>query len=236
MMKGWKLPALVVFWIPWSLAASTGALEPVPTPTPRASASPLPNDGWIETYSIPEMRIFRKEIPGTGLLAYRAEGTIPAPIGKLVTLMVETSRKPQWMDRVKEATILEQPSPMERIEYMHTVAPWPLTDREFLYYAKLEKSTESKTITVRMKSIEDPRRPIRPDRVRGSIREGTYTLTAISPTHTKFSAQTLADPKGRIPKFIVNFVGKMWARRVFDNIVKIASRPVIESSPLVADF
>lgn len=193
-------------------------------------------EGWVETYSIPELRIYRKIIPDSGLVAYKAEGIVPSPIGKLVTLVVDPTKKVLWMERLVEATILAQPTPYERIEYMHTRAPWPLTDREFLYEAKLERNLAERSVTVRMKSVEDPRRPFRPDRIRGSIREGVYTLTMVSSDRTRFSAETLADPKGRIPKFIINFVGKIWARRVFDNIVRIAARPDVESSPLVADF
>ncbi|MGZ3709664.1 MAG: START domain-containing protein, partial [Bdellovibrionota bacterium] len=95
----------------------------------------------------------------------------------------------------------------------------------------------SKTVTFEAHSVEDPRVPPLSGVVRGQIHFAKFTMTGLDEgKKTHVEMESLTDPRGALPKWIVNFFQKIVMRKWMDVMLKIVARPDIPPSPLVKDF
>jgi START domain-containing protein len=194
----------------------------------------LTDDGWIKVKSIDGITIYRKKIEGSSIVAFRGETVIDAPIAKVAQVLSDTSRKREWVDRCLEAQNIRVFSPLERIEYNKTDSPWPVADRDFLFRVKTEFDKEQKQLIIRFESVEDPAKPDVPDTVRGRLYDSRYVLTSLDDgMRTRILVQIQADPKGEVPKWIVNLVQRDWPRQTLLGIERQVAKPDVPEHPLV---
>src|SRR5690349_8969755 len=72
---------------------------------PAAENLPAPKNTEAEKASLPWEKIreqdgitvFRREVPGSPVLAFKGEGVVPAPIEKVATIIFDTTRAPEWV-------------------------------------------------------------------------------------------------------------------------------------------
>ncbi len=174
------------------------------------------------------LKMYRMEVPGSPLLAYRGEGFIDAPMAKLFTVIEDTPRKPQWMSRIQTAQVIRVLSENEKLEYVHVKLPWPLKDRDFVYKVKVSFDTSSLSAKLHFESVEDPSRPIEPTRIRAHVYYGNFTLTAIDGgRRVRVDADAHADPKGWVPAWAVNIYQKRLPRESIEGLMKQVLKPGI---------
>jgi hypothetical protein len=88
---------------------------------------------------------------------------------------------------------------------------------------------------MRFRSVEDPERPERPDRVRAVIYDAVFTLKPVDGgKRTAIEAESHADPKGAIPKWIVNLYQKRLPRESLERLMTQVSQPGIPDHPLAS--
>ncbi|MBI3551739.1 MAG: hypothetical protein HY077_04415 [Elusimicrobia bacterium] len=206
---------------PEASAAAAGS----PSLAPRAPAS------WEAVGTHDGIAVFRREIPGSAIIAFRGECVIPAAIGKIVSVLTETSRQKEWLDRLVEARVVRAVSERERVEYNRTSAPWPLADRDFLFAWSAALDAANKRVVVLMHSVEDPAAPRRPGIIRGELLQSTWILSALGPKTTQVSVEIQADPRGMIPKWIVNLFQSSWPRRTLEGIRRQVQKPDVGEHP-----
>lgn len=189
---------------------------------------------WEEFDRYNGIVMFRKEIAGSDLLAYKGNGTVNAPIGKLVSAILDTPRKRQWMSRIRVARVLKRESMTSALEYIHLGLPWPLQDRDFLYHVTTEVDPVKKEVMIRYKSIDDPVMPKQDDKVRAHVHFGNFLLRMSEDgKKTWIEAETHADPKGALPKWAVNLYQKRLPRQSLEGLMKQVKKQSVIESPLV---
>lgn len=199
-----------------------------------ADDSSSAKDGWEEYDRYQGITMYRREIPGSSVLAYKGSGDLAGSMAKLVTVILDTPRKREWMSRIREARVLRDISAEEKLEYVHVSVPWPLQDRDFVYTARLELDRVNKKATIHYKSIEDPGMPSQSGKVRAQVYFGTFTLSrAADGVRTHVEAETHADPKGLIPKFLVNIYQKKMPRQSLEGLLAQVYKPDIVEHPAV---
>lgn len=188
---------------------------------------------WDEIDRYDQIVMYRKKIPNSSLLAYRSVGVIDAPLGKLVTVIMDTPRKHEWMPRIKLAEVLRELSPTERIEYVHFKTPWPLKDRDVVYKIKMNRMPNKNEVEIGVTSVEDSLRPAYPNKVRAQLISGTFILR---PTEnglkTEVEAEVHTNPRGIIPIWIVNIYQKKIPRESLEGLMKQVRLMGIESHPI----
>lgn len=193
-----------------------------------ASAGAIPADGWTLVSSESDIKVYRKKVSGSDLLKYRAEGVINAPPAKVMSVIRDTARLQEWTKKVKAVKRVSDPSPDEWIEWVRVSMKWPVRDREFLYRSRMEYEPASGSIVVRVASVTDPHIPPSKGAIRADIHEGLYRLTSLGRgRRTRVSAEIHADPKGKIPDWIVNIVQKKAPRTTLRNLSRQARKPDI---------
>ena len=153
---------------------------------------------------------YRREVAGSPVIAIRGEAVVDAPILHVASVLMDTARLPQWMDRVAEARRLRATSALHYVEYERASTPFPLTDRDFAIESWVEIDAAKKQMVLRAHSVVDPSAPVT-GLVRGEVLSSTFTLTALDVRRTRVVTEVHTDPKGSIPKWMVNLVQKSWA-------------------------
>ena len=127
-----------------------------------------------------------------------------------------------------ESSEIEKASETDRWEYNRTSTPWPLRDRDFVMRTVVSfEKTPVPTLTIQMNSGLNPKKPVIDGVVRGEIVDSKFVLKAIEPGKTWFSCEVLADPKGDIPKWVVNLFQKGWPRDTIEGLRAQVQKPVV---------
>jgi len=113
----------------------------------------------------------------------------------------------KWIPYLEKSLLIERKSETETIEYSLFLAPWPATDRDFVY--SLEQITDlSQSKVYRMKSVNSKLMRETKSSIRAELYESVYTITAIENDVTQVELTFHADLKGWIPNWISNIIQK----------------------------
>jgi hypothetical protein len=212
---------------PDSVQASTLAATP---------ALPKVDKAWEEISNDEQVRVHRKEIEGSDVVAFRGETVIEAPLAKVANVLIDTSRKLEWVHKIVEAKDIREISQYERVEYNHTASGFFMVrDRDFVFHAKAELDKPNQRMIFRLKSVEDPLMP-ETDKVRGHLTNSAYTLTALGDNQTHVVVEIHADPKGSVPKWLVNLFQKSWPRRTLNGIRAQCGKPDVVEHAAIRDY
>jgi len=215
------------FWA--SVTGMTGVLTPV-------HATVLGEDGWEEIYNEDGIRGWRKEVPGSPMIAFRGEAIVDAHVSKVAQVLADSSRKTEWIHRCVKAQTLEEVSDLERFEYNHTAMPAILTDRDFVFHAKVELDRPKQQVRIFFQSADHPNAP-KTNNVRGRLIESRYILTSMGDgSKTKALVEIHADPMGSVPKWLVNIFQKAWPKNTLTGIRKQVAKSDVQELSRLREF
>jgi hypothetical protein len=204
------------------LTAAPGDAPPAPAADPLA--------GWEKIRDEDGIVVHRKEVEGSPLVAFRGEGVIDAPIARVAIVQMDLEHAPEWIDRLVEARVLEVRSDAEYVTYSHVGAPVVVSDRDFVNRATIEFAPPDR-IKFNLQSVDDPPGP-KTSYVRGKLLHSSFELTALDPSHTRIVCEIHADPRGSLPKWVVNLFQKGWAYKTIMQLRKQVTRPdVVDRAP-----
>ncbi len=174
---------------------------------------------------------FRKEIPGSPIVAFKGEAEIGASIPRIIGVLEAIQRENEWMAGVVESHNIEQRTESDRFEYNRTETPWPLQDRDFVIHTRttLER-TPVPTVRIQMNSEPHSKKPHQPGVVRAELIDSSFTLRQITPLRTLFTCEIQADPKGVIPKWAVNLFQRSWPFRTISGLRQQLFKPDIQEN------
>jgi hypothetical protein len=237
LVLGWLLATPALADEPPAPTASAAALGSAPSasaspaPSPASSSSRTPPVAWEKIGEKDGIVAYRREVPGSPLIAVKGEGIVDASIIRVASVLVDTSRATEWIDRLVESRVVREVSETETVHYDHIGTPVVMKDRDFVTRAKLEFDNIGKKVTVNMRSTTDPLAPPT-DFVRGEIMQSYFILTSIEHgTKTHISVEVHADPKGSIAKWIVNMFQKSWPHNTISRLRTQVAKPDIKEHP-----
>jgi hypothetical protein len=150
-----------------------------------------------------------RDVPGRSFPTIRAIAVFDASIYDVLAVLSDVGRYPQWMARCAEARRLSQRGELEYVTYSRTDAPWPVSDRDAVYFARARVKLSQKLVMVHFRAVKDRRVPPKDGVVRLDKLQGYYALKMLGPRRTQLDYQLDADPGGWIPKW----VGKITAKK-----------------------
>lgn len=169
--------------------------------------------------------VYRREVPGSPVIALRGEGEVDAPILRVASVLVDTARAPEWIASLAEAKVVRKLSDDELIQWDHIATPVILKDRDFVFDIKLSLNAKDKVVSLDYHSVYDSGAP-KTDYVRGEFTYGTFTLTSIEGgKKTHILCEVLADPKGSVAKWLVNLFQKDWPHKTIESLRKQVAKP-----------
>jgi hypothetical protein len=202
-----------------------------PTPSP-GSSDPY---GWRLTADTKDgIRAYKRSVPGSKLLAFKGEGDLDVPLPKAFQVLFDTTRATEWIADLKQCRVVRQLSDFEYIEYdLVGTPPLIMKNREFVSRVSMWALPDRKTLVMRYAPALDPLVPPNNRFVRGELVWVDYQLTAIDGgRRTSMTAEVLCDPKGSVPKWLVNWFQKSWPLDTFRSMRRQALKPDIPDWPL----
>ena len=184
--------------------------------------------GWQSMGTKDGISVSRKEVPGSPIIAFHGEGDINAPLIQCATVVLDDDRGPEWVDSLVEAKVVRVINPLEYIEFNHIGTPPLIRDRDFVTDVKMTVDPVAKSFTVKYQSVDEPLMP--PGKwVRGEMMYTYFVLTSIdNGTRTHISCELFADPKGWLPKWLVNLFQQDWPINTIQGLRKQSAKKDIK--------
>ena len=188
---------------------------------------------WDPYYTEDGIQVWRKEIPGCPLIAFRGSGAIPEPIGKVLSVILDTRREAEWIDGLLEARVLRVVSATEDYEYCRIGSGFFLIkDREVVSHNVLTFDPKSRRAVVDTVSADLPDVPRRPGTVRAALEHSYMIIGSVDGGRaTSFVMEALFDPRGSVPKWMVNLFQKRFPVRTIRKIRAQARRSDVVEYP-----
>ena len=150
-----------------------------------------------------DIQVYSRHSPNTSIETVKGVVTISSSLDKLLKVFEDIRKCPNWMYRCKSARTLQQINVVERIDYIVTNLPWPTRDRDLIIHSLFQQDRASKKVEIKFRSIPN-KVAVKPGIVRIEKMNGTMRFVPQKNGNTQFIYEINVDPRGRIPKWMVN--------------------------------
>jgi hypothetical protein len=189
------------------------------------------------------VRCYRRDVAGSDIVALRGEGFVAAPITRVASVLADRKRATEWIDRLAKTKVLRELSETESINWNHIKTPTPLKDRDFVFKTAITTDPAKRKVFFNYHSVTDSAAPETDHYVRGHFKSGKFELTMAERTNKDGSktqgtivvAEVVVDPRGSVPKFIVNMVQKSWPHKTLTALRKQVAKPDIKDDKRVVE-
>ncbi|MFI5390229.1 MAG: START domain-containing protein [Bacteriovoracales bacterium] len=177
---------------------------------------------WEKIQESDGVTVFKSDIPNSPLVGFKGELVIGASAEKIFGILIDEEHIKEWVKDIKYSKLLENFGDYEGILHEEYHLPWPIKDRDFVFHAGVFRDKEG-IVHLTVKSVDIPKVPST-SAIRGKI-EGEYRITPLDKNKCRLEVEVLSDPKGAIPKWIVNLYQKSWPHETLLAIVGELSKP-----------
>ena len=175
------------------------------------------NKQWRQVTNDKGIQVYTIDIPNTDIVKAKAIAEIKVPLIRVRDELDDIANRHQWVPFLKQSKLIVMNSATKRIEYSLFTAPWPASNRDFVYSLELVKES-SDQLVFKMHSVKTDMMPENKKHIRGEIFESIYTLTKINENLTRVELSYHADPKGWLPSWIVNIIQRVLPYKILRNL------------------
>lgn len=203
--------------------------------------APVVDRNWEVLNTAEDVTVYRSLTAQDKIFTFRGVGLVEASIPKLIALMSDPHKMPDWVYNCVEGELVERnfketdraadASSYYQIFYGVTSVPWPLTPRDYVLKAQITYEREPgrslpKNVTIAMRSMQHPQKPVMPGKVRMPVMESMIVMTPEDAegkkTWVDFSVTT--NPGGVIPAWVTRIASRDIPRKTLVNLRKMAAR------------
>jgi START domain-containing protein len=167
---------------------------------------------WSAISMDSRVEVYEGKVSNHNLVAFKGRDVLNHSMADIISVLADIEHSDQWISSMAEAATIETIGPTERIDYNHQSAPWPFSDRDFVFRITTQIISDSEQVIFNLKSVEHPGKPIQPGIIRGNLLQSYLKLTALGDgSRTQLEIMMLVDPKGAIPVWLVNLINRYWA-------------------------
>jgi hypothetical protein len=179
------------------------------------------------------IRSYKRVVPGSPLMAFRGEAIIDAPIARVMSVLFDADRVGEWIPHMLESRVLRWiDEPVEYVQYTLFDAPWPVADRVFLSHVTVEVEPETRRTVILYGDAEDE--PPTNRWIQGYNGGSYYILEPVDEGRgTRIIGVGQADPKGSIPKWLINWIGSSWPHNTLVHLRTQVARDDIEELAVI---
>lgn len=188
---------------------------------------------WKFLYEKSGIRVYKqKKGDKDSPMAFRAIGILNAKTIDVLDVLrnVESSN---WDPGVKKKHTITEHSVYEAVIYNINTLPWPADPRDSILHSKLSTDKKNRVIHVNTWSVEHKNYPEFDGYVRGVLHHSNFIFKPTKDGQTFVDMDAKLDPKGWIPKIVVNYVQKGW---VYDFLKNLEKEAQITKLPKIPEF
>jgi hypothetical protein len=151
----------------------------------------------------------RRAVSGSNLKEFRGRGVINAPVAAILAVFSDVPHATEWMDSCSGSRTVADVSDREMLVYNRTRAPWPVSDRDAVLRNTVTFDEAERAVRLDFWSVADERAPPVAGVVRMPFLRGHWILWPASDgKSTRVEYQVHANPGGRLPDWLVNYVSR----------------------------
>ena len=186
----------------------------------NVSADSTPS-AWNKVKDKNGISVYTMAVESSQIVRVKTSTVINASMKEIQAIITSHAQRNQWVPYLVESRILNKLNGDEQLEYAHFSAPWPASDRDFVYHVKqlkLDKNTTNFAMHSKYPDILEQHDDI----IRADLIESQYSLQRISDTSTRVELVFHADPKGWLPFWIINIIQKALPYMMLNNLKILA--------------
>jgi len=167
------------------------------------SFSIFAQEDWTLQKDKDNIKVYTKKVEGYSMKASKAESVLETTVPRLVAVLMDADNFYKVVPTSKSSELLKKVNESEKIYYISTDAPWPVSDRDGIYSFNFSQNPNTKAVTVEIDCLPDFI-PKKEDHVRVPRSEGRWRFTPLSNGKVKVEYQNVTDPGGSIPAWLAN--------------------------------
>ncbi|VAW56454.1 hypothetical protein MNBD_GAMMA07-515 [hydrothermal vent metagenome] len=175
------------------------------------------NDDWTLIKNENDIQVYIFKIPNQSIVKAKTKTIIKSSMKQVIDVLDDIDKRHEWVPFLKHSKALSVYENNKRVEYSHFEAPWPASDRDFVYQIELIAKSPTHQI-YKMHSVASNLMPVNNDKVRADLYESIYTLTEIDNQTTAVELIFYADPKGWLPTWIINIIQRVLPFKILKNL------------------
>lgn len=202
----------------------------------RAHAQPriaMDAPGWTLESTSNGVAIYSSRVPGSAIVPFKAVMTIPGTIEDVSLVLEDIPRRHEWIAHFGESVVLSRPNDYDQTEYLRVAMPWPARDRTSLVRVRIRVTDDLKTATIAAESVDSVPADTLPELERARVYASTFQMTQVN-DHVEVAALVFIDPRGLIPKWIVNFFTGRVARATLSGLRKQVAKKLYSAQQVDA--
>lgn len=179
---------------------------------------------WESVGVIDGVAVWKKEVPGTNLLAFKGEVIADVTMDKLIGVFLDKNERKNWVDRYGDSREVEKPGPLSEIYWIKFNLPVGISNRDYVLRADANANAATGVFTANIHSVVHPRVPESSCCVRAEARGTYYRFEALKGVNkVKLTVEVQTDPKGLLPGWVVNMIQKSWPSKTLNSLVRRAN-------------
>ncbi|MDP1745155.1 MAG: START domain-containing protein [Bacteroidota bacterium] len=147
--------------------------------------------------------VYTRNAENSDFKELKAVAYVKTSISSIVGLLYDFEKYPEWVYKCGASGTLKTISEKELIHYQTVIAPWPISNRDFIVNIKIGQDEITKVVSIRSYAT-GTYIPVSPDYVRIMNFNASWTLTPQRDGTVEIVYQLLVDPAGAVPAWAVN--------------------------------
>ena len=157
-------------------------------------------DDWKLERQKSDISIYSKKTD-TGYKKILGKVIVAANPYALIALLDDVAFAPQWIHNCTEVKILDEISPTERVINSFFAAPWPVKDRDMVFYSKTTFSDNAVQIEISDRGASTPHHP---KYIRMQNMHGLWQAHELQDGRSEVTYTGSGNPGGNLPTFLAN--------------------------------
>ena len=185
---------------------------------------------WVKINEEEGVSVYEKNVTGSNLVAFKGVTVFDDPIEKILWVLKDVEHRKDWIQWFLKGDTLEKRGPFQQVIYQAIDSPWPVSDRDMVFLSTASKRPNG-NIQIDMKSIEFEGAP-KTVGVRIQLNFSKYVFRPLKDGKTEVTLEIHTDPKGWIPKWLVNIVQRKYPIKLFVALKKQVKKSFVGRAPL----
>jgi hypothetical protein len=169
---------------------------------------------WVKVKTVKGVSVYKAEVKGR--VAFRGVGKMKGKPETLISIIENPAGWKNWIENIKFGKLIEAVSPTHKIFYQAIRSPFPVSDRDVVYESKIFRDNPE-SFRIEMKSVLHPKAP-KSIGVRINILFTRYHIEKIDDNTMDVTFETLSDPGGTLPGFMVNWASANYPITLFEGL------------------
>eukprot|EP00299_Pterocystis_sp_00344_P011397 c5310_g1_i1.p1 GENE.c5310_g1_i1~~c5310_g1_i1.p1 ORF type:complete len:233 (+),score=32.83 c5310_g1_i1:32-730(+) len=167
-----------------------------------------------------ECIVHKRPVPATGLSLFRAVTRVNVECEKYYECYKDNEYRKTWDSSVVDISFLAEDAG-NKIWHWIVKFPWPMSNRDYVYYQRTEAFPEERVFVISGRSVNrDLQSSYKPEQsgvVRVEQFVSTVAIRSLGPGKCEVLCFYFDDPKGSIPKVVVNYATKQAFPSILSN-------------------